>query len=99
VEDENSTSGPQPYQPYEAEVTNSPISNRNRNCEGGKFEGGGDSEVSTVRSEEGGFEHVDDVDSVGNRGDGNPHRAGRAGARFEFSRIPTDYEPGLAQAA
>jgi hypothetical protein len=27
VEDENSTSGPQPYQPYEAEVTNSPISN------------------------------------------------------------------------
>ncbi len=64
--------------------------------EGGKVEGGGDSEVSTVRSEEGGFEHVDDVDSVGNRGDGNPHRAG---ARFEFSRIPTDYEPGLAQAA
>jgi len=27
VEGENSTSGPQPYQPYEAEVTNSPISN------------------------------------------------------------------------
>ena len=23
----NSTSGPQPYQPYEAEITNSPISN------------------------------------------------------------------------
>ena len=28
MEGENSTSGPQPYQPYEAEVTNSPISNR-----------------------------------------------------------------------
>jgi len=28
VEGENSTSGPQPYQPYEAEVTNSPISNK-----------------------------------------------------------------------
>jgi len=28
VEGENSTSGLQPYQPYEAEVTNSPISNR-----------------------------------------------------------------------
>ncbi len=27
MEGENSTSGPQPYQPYEAEVTNSPISN------------------------------------------------------------------------
>jgi len=27
VEGENSTSGPQPYQPCEAEVTNSPISN------------------------------------------------------------------------
>jgi len=27
LEGENSTSGPQPYQPYEAEVTNSPISN------------------------------------------------------------------------
>jgi hypothetical protein len=27
VEGENSTSGPQPYQPYEAEGTNSPISN------------------------------------------------------------------------
>ncbi len=27
VEGENSTGGPQPYQPYEAEVTNSPISN------------------------------------------------------------------------
>jgi len=27
VEGENSTSGPQPYRPYEAEVTNSPISN------------------------------------------------------------------------
>ncbi len=26
---ENSSSGPQPYQPYEAEVTNSPISNMN----------------------------------------------------------------------
>jgi len=61
--------------------------------------GGGDSGISTVRSEEGGFEYVDDVDSVGNRGDGNPNRAGRAGARFEFSRISTDYEPGLAQAA
>ncbi len=27
MEGENSTGGPQPYQPYEAEVTNSPISN------------------------------------------------------------------------
>ncbi len=27
LEGEYSTSGPQPYQPYEAEVTNSPISN------------------------------------------------------------------------
>jgi len=27
VEGENSTSGPQPYQPYEAKVTNFPISN------------------------------------------------------------------------
>jgi hypothetical protein len=27
VEGENSTSGPQPYQPYKAKVTNSPISN------------------------------------------------------------------------
>jgi hypothetical protein len=30
MEGGNSTSGPQPYQPYEAEVTNSPISNRNQ---------------------------------------------------------------------
>ena len=27
MEGENSTGGPQPYQPYDAEVTNSPISN------------------------------------------------------------------------
>ncbi len=30
MEGENSTTGPQPYQPYEAEVTNSPISNNTR---------------------------------------------------------------------
>jgi len=37
VEGENSTSGPQPYQPYEAEVTNSPISNSYKIDYGGKF--------------------------------------------------------------
>ncbi len=30
MEGENSTGGPQPYQPYEAEVTDSPISNTMR---------------------------------------------------------------------
>ena len=40
LEGENCTSGPRPYQPYEAEVTNSPISNRGvvgeREREGGR---------------------------------------------------------------